>query len=283
MNYELAKSCYVCSSSFNSYVFTHTGDKGTDSKLYSEDKSMLVFVLSGAILLSDEGHSGLEVTKAGFILLPFGKEGRMTMLEDGTELLIYQFAPDELYCVRSFLSRLEGQDEEMDDEFTGALYVNDDIFSQLSVLPRLISSKKYCPHYYDLRVEEIFVYMDLFMPKKMLVHLFQPLLSCDFQFKAAVFRNYMKYDKVSELAGKIGMSTVTFNRHFLRNFGVSASNWIKERRRQKILMDIKLSELSFTELAFKYGFSSSAYFTTYCRKNWQKTPSELRYEENGCE
>ena len=281
MNDDMGRVCIACRSVFPSYIIVYDGNKGDSFRFCSEDMSALIFILEGSTGLSPScEETGQQFGKYMFFLLPMGKENTVTVTSDSTRLLLYKFKPDALYCIRHFLNGLDGSGESPESNAEGHsfLRMSDKLYRQLALLPELIGSRKYCSHYYDLKVEEMFIYLNEYYSKNVLSSFFRPLLGGDFEFKSFVFANYRKTDKVSELAEKKGMTTVTFNRHFLRTFGVSASTWLKERRKDLILRDIKLTEMSFTELAFKYGFSSSAYFTTFCKKNWHKTPSELRME-----
>ena len=50
---------------------------------------------------------------------------------------------------------------------------------------------------------------------------------------------------------------------------------------ESIINDIVLTQIPFSELSYKYSFSSPAYFTLFCKKHWGKAPNELR-KENLC-
>lgn len=276
----MGRECYVCKSLFPSFVVTYDGKAGEILRFYSEEMSMLVFILSGRISISvpyiDDGKS---VEKRGFFLSPMGEETMINILSNETKLLTYKFNSDGLYCIRHFLNQLNDPKNKFSTHNLYVLYLNDPIYEYLMSLQQLLKSKRYCSHYYDILVEEMIVYLNEFYSKKELSSLFSPILGQDSEFKSFVYANYRKINNVKELAEQKSMTMVTFNRHFVRAFGVSASNWIRERRKNEIKRDIILTNLSFTELAFKYNFSSSAYFTIFCKNNWGKTPSEIRFNQ----
>lgn len=282
MNPKMGRECYVCKSLFPSFVVTHEGKTGEVLRLYSEDMSMLVFVLYGDISLSVSSPYSYEnkiIEKRQFFLSPLGEESVITTLSDESKLLIYKFNQDAFYCVRHFLCQLGSLSNKLPTQNLGVLYLNDSLFEYLKSLTQLLKSKKYCSHYYDMMIEEIIIYLNEFYSRKELSSLFSPILGQDSDFRSFIYANYRKVNNVKELAKQKSMTTVTFNRHFIRAFGVSASNWIRERRKEEIKRDIMLTDLSFTELAFKYNFSSSAYFTIFCKNNWGKTPSEIRFNQ----
>lgn len=276
----MGRECYVCKSLFPSFVVTYDGKAGEILRFYSEEMSMLVFILSGRISISvpyiDDGKS---VEKRGFFLSPMGEETMINILSNETKLLTYKFNSDGLYCIRHFLNQLNDPKNKFSTHNLYVLYLNDPIYEYLMSLQQLLKSKRYCSHYYDILVEEMIVYLNEFYSKKELSSLFSPILGQDSEFKSFVYANYRKINNVKELAEQKSMTMVTFNRHFVRAFGVSASNWIRERRKNEIKRDIILTNLSFTELDFKYNFSSSAYFTIFCKNNWGKTPSEIRFNQ----
>ncbi len=280
MNAKMGRECYVCKSLFPSFVVTYDGKAGEILRFYSEEMSMLVFILSGRISISvpyiDDGKS---VEKRGFFLSPMGEETMINILSNETKLLTYKFNSDGLYCIRHFLNQLNDPKNKFSTHNLYVLYLNDPIYEYLMSLQQLLKSKRYCSHYYDILVEEMIIYLNEFYSKKELSSLFSPILGHDSEFKSFVYANYRKINNVKELAEQKSMTMVTFNRHFVRAFGVSASNWIRERRKNEIKRDIILTNLSFTELAFKYNFSSSAYFTIFCKNNWGKTPSEIRFNQ----
>ena len=280
MNAKMGRECYVWKSLFPSFFVTYGGKAGEILRLYSEEMSMLVFILSGRISISvpyiDDGKS---VEKRGFFLSPMGEETMINILSNETKLLTYKFNSDGLYCIRHFLNQLNDPKNKFSTHNLYVLYLNDPIYEYLMSLQQLLKSKRYCSHYYDILVEEMIIYLNEFYSKKELSSLFSPILGHDSEFKSFVYANYRKINNVKELAEQKSMTMVTFNRHFVRAFGVSASNWIRERRKNEIKRDIILTNLSFTELAFKYNFSSSAYFTIFCKNNWGKTPSEIRFNQ----
>lgn len=282
MDQKMDGECHVCKSLFPSFVDTYDGKVGEILRLYSEEMSMLVFVLSGSINLFTsfpyiKGH--MKIDKKGFFLSPMGEENGIQSLTNDTKLLIYKFNPDTFYCIRYFLNQLNAPTDKPKVQNIYVLHLNNPLHEYLISLHQLLKIKKYCSHFYDMMAEEIIIFLNEFYSKKELSALFSPILGHDSEFKSFVYANYRKVNNVKELAEQKSMTMVTFNRHFIRAFGVSAANWIRERKKEEIKRDIMLTDLSFTELAFKYNFSSSAYFTIFCKNNWGKPPSELRFNQ----
>ena len=148
----------------------------------------------------------------------------------------------------------------------------------LTDLTDMLSEKEFCVNYYQLKLEELFIYLETYYEKYELSAVFSPLLGTDIDFINDVASNYQTCKSADELATRLKMSRITFNRRFMASFGTTASKWLRNMRSNELLKMIVSSDLSFTEIAFKIGFSSSAYLTEYCRKNWGKTPTQLRID-----
>ncbi|EJX00522.1 transcriptional regulator, AraC family [gut metagenome] len=109
-----------------------------------------------------------------------------------------------------------------------------------------------------------------------LAYFFFPLLNVHSDFQDFVYANYRDIHDVKELAEKANMSLSTFTRRFKDTFNDTAQNWLTARRAESVLYDIVKTGLTFTEIAEKHEFSSSAYLTFFCKQHFGKTPATLR-------
>ena len=73
------------------------------------------------------------------------------------------------------------------------------------------------------------------------------------------------------------MSPIACKRKFRETFGISARQWLIRKKEQKLIRDILMTNISIAELAEKYKFTAN-YMTTFCRKRFGKSPTELRLE-----
>lgn len=95
-------------------------------------------------------------------------------------------------------------------------------------------------------------------------------------FKDFVFRSYKEVDVVSRFAALVRMSVRNFQRKFKSEFGCSVREWLIERRVESILWDIRGTDKRISDLASDYGFSTPSSFTSFCKRHFGHTPSELR-------
>lgn len=79
-----------------------------------------------------------------------------------------------------------------------------------------------------------------------------------------------------ELAEMCGMSYSLFRSRFLRYYGVSAAEWLRQERISRIKTDMTCrAELSIREIAQRNQFPSQSNFADFCNRQLKKNPSEL--------
>lgn len=251
------------------------GNAGEKFRFYSDNMSMFAIVMDGKIHLDKVCRGHLKIGAKGILLLPSGRETVVEIAADSTELLLCKFSPESGFMHR-FLEDLKNCTQLCGGNKCDCIYLNDFIFNEVKKLRKVQDMKKYSSYYYNLKLEELFIYLNEYYPQDSLFCFFGPLLGGNMKFRNMVYMNCESCRSVRKLAEASQMTVVTFNRHFKKSFGVSATKWLKERRDDDLLNDIRNSPTTFSELAAKYGFSSSAYLTAFCRKNYGATPSELR-------
>ena len=103
------------------------------------------------------------------------------------------------------------------------------------------------------------------------------LKGTDNDFKENVLQIYPQVETAQELIDRLNMSPSAFKRKFRETFGISARQWLIRKKEQKLIRDILMTNISIAELAEKYKFTAN-YMTTFCRKRFGKSPTELRLE-----
>jgi AraC-like DNA-binding protein/mannose-6-phosphate isomerase-like protein (cupin superfamily) len=81
---------------------------------------------------------------------------------------------------------------------------------------------------------------------------------------------------VSDVAARLGISTVWLNRLFIRETGASPGDWARARRLAESKRLLEANQLTTTEIALELGYSSGQVFATTFRKECGMTPSEYR-------
>ena len=237
--------------------------------------SVLVIVREGVLRVACARFSE-RVVCAGAIFLVC-KGSRVRLVADGNvKVVTCIFSNDLKLCSRYTMTNLF---KELDFD-----YVYD--FMTLPVIPLIEDFLKMlefclaeglgCWHFHILKREELFLYFRGCYNRKELAHFFYPIIGMDMDFKDFVLANYTKVKDVKNFAERANLSVSTFNRRFKETFHEPAYKWLLAHRSEDILKDILMTKNPFSVIADKYEFSSQAYLVSFCKKNFGKTPSELR-------
>ena len=100
-------------------------------------------------------------------------------------------------------------------------------------------------------------------------------------FKCNSFKNIveLKAKEVrtgSELAKCCHISETTFRERFQQTFGMNVAEWLREKRKKNIEEMLKHTDMLLTKVAEANDFNSLSTFSDYCKRNFGKSPSEIR-------
>lgn len=96
------------------------------------------------------------------------------------------------------------------------------------------------------------------------------------EFKERVAKNLTKTHKVSDYARMMSISPQYLNQVVKSVLGVTAKSLIQEQLTIKARRELKFSNDSIKEIAFRLGFSDPFYFSSYFKKEMGCSPSEYR-------
>lgn len=86
--------------------------------------------------------------------------------------------------------------------------------------------------------------------------------------------------RVADLPPMDHLSLSTYNKYFLQAMGMPPGEYVLKKKIEKIKELLETTNLSVTEIAYRYGFSSSQYFTTVFKRFCHVTPTEFRKKLN---
>ena len=66
--------------------------------------------------------------------------------------------------------------------------------------------------------------------------------------------------------------------HLVGTFGEPAYQWMLKKKCQDIQSDLTTTDISISEICYKYGFESLSNFSHFCRANFGKSPRAIRNE-----
>lgn len=146
---------------------------------------------------------------------------------------------------------------------------------ELRATAEALRQRLMCSHYQCAKANILFNLLRCFYTTDELARLFRPLLRADADFKERVLRTCGDAKSVKEMIVQLNMPPSTFNRRFHDAFGMSASQWLTEQKKNGILSAVVMSRQSFAEIADRYGLTPN-YLTLFCREHFGATPSQLR-------
>ena len=82
------------------------------------------------------------------------------------------------------------------------------------------------------------------------------------------------------LAREIGMSYTNLLRKVKSHSGKSINQLIRDTRLTKALEILQTEDVSITEVSYRLGFSSPAYFTTCFKKRFGYSPGDIKPKQN---
>lgn len=133
-----------------------------------------------------------------------------------------------------------------------------------------------CPTWQDLIIKEFLLLLRMNYSKYDLYAFFYMAISMDSKLLDYVYKNWRNALTVSEMANKFNMSNKAFSSRFYKLFGKTPLRWIIDEKSRIIYNEIKNTEKLFKYIAIEFNFSSESHFTNFCKKEFGKTPTEIR-------
>lgn len=242
--------------------------------------TFLVILLQGDIEIRYEIDKYFTPQLGYMFLLPKNKQ-ITTFARKATTLLLCSFTNDLKLYSRFSIQQLSHFISESTCQNPYCLKLDIRLQSFFSLLVDCLKEGLGCIYYHQIKRDELFLYLRAGYTKEELALFFYPVLGQNLEFKDFVLMNSRKIFDVKNFALQANMSQSTFNRRFKETFNETAKNWLLLRKQEFVKRDVALSNLSFSEIAEKYKFSSTSYLDTFCKKYFGKTPKEIRKEAVG--
>ena len=254
------------------------GDSNKSSVISNE----IVFIIEGRIRYRFQDLPTHEGVKGQIIFRPAGKHYSYEALTDSTVvvfrllnplLLCRRFSIEKLYGIQAIVP---GSMPEREKKRVGTLEINSRIWCFLELLIDCIADGLKCRCWFDLKITEFFSYLRVYYTKEEARNFFLSILSGDTAFSEYIRLNWHRFASVNEMADALNMSRNRFSRRFTKVFGTSPYRWMSEGRAKRAHDEIIATNKSFKQIAADNGFGSDTQFTRFIKKEFGKTPSELR-------
>ena len=242
----------------------------------------IVFIIEGRVRYRFQELPTHEGVKGQIIFRPAGEHYSYEALADSTVvifrllnplLLCRKFSIEKLYGIQAIVP---GNMPEREKKRIGTLEINSRVWCFLELLIDCIADGLRCRCWFDLKIMEFFTYLRAYYTKEEVRDFFQSILSGDTAFSEYIRLNWHRFASVNEMADALNMNRNRFSRRFVKIFGTSPYRWMSEGRAKKALDEITATNKSFKQIAADNGFGSDTQFTRFIKKEFGKTPSELR-------
>ncbi len=242
------------------------------------EDSALIFVLEGKIDISTGIHMNKEVEKGYMFFITKGEAIYGRGMSDTIMLSCKLKVPVSLcneYSIKQLTQHIPLIPGHLKEKEFAVLPIAEMLFVELDITRQAIESRLMCFHFLHIKREIFLLMLRAFYQKEELAYLFKPALSVDFDFKDQVLRSYTSGHNAQELADLLGLPISTFNRKFKKAFGITSGQWLTLKRKENILKDLLMTDLSPKEIAVKYNLTPN-YLINFCKEHFGNTPIELR-------
>ena len=276
---EEHKTCYNYTVPEES-VFKYFELEKDSPPVFSEmNRSMLCFVGKGTIVIKFGRHNTVEIGERRFFFVPPCVNFYGWQLTSA-QLLTCAFTGIPKFCnIYTFDNLTHEMQESVSKEnrlFT--LPICDRLHEFFCLLTECMQDGILCMHYHQLKLQELFLLLRAYYSKEDLVKMFMPVLGVDNEFRSFVLQHYRKFADIKQFSELANMSPSTFQRKFKQTFRKPFNEWLLERKSELIIRELKTSTKAINEIADEFGFSSVQYFSNFCKRQFGKNPTELRFD-----
>lgn len=148
----------------------------------------------------------------------------------------------------------------------------------LATIYRYYNDGLKCSDMMEAKLKEVFFVLSGYYKPEVLGELLAPLLRKEVDFKEFVMMNHYRAKSVQELAELRGMDLRKFNKLFKETFNVPPYTWMLEQKADLIEERLSDPTVPFKDIMDEFRFSSPSHFTVFCRRQFNRTPSQHRKE-----
>lgn len=240
--------------------------------------TMLVFVVKGKIHITLNTHYLKEMGRDTFTIIPANNNYSIKAMEQ-SEIVCCNLGRSIDFEKCFFFSILKPLCVNKAYEFN-SLPSNQLINRLIDTILLYLNDELYCKSFHLLKRDELLILLRVCYSSEQLAQLFYPLLNSDLEFEFSILRNYRKVNNVKELASICNYSLSTFKRRFSKHFAQPPHQWMLQKKAKEIYNEVRLTNKSYKEISFQYDFSSQTDFNRFIKKQFGKTPSEIRMHSN---
>ena len=242
------------------------------------DYSLIVFVLEGKVRVSTGIYLQATVEGGQMFVIHKGDNGFMRCLDDAV-VMVCGFNSSMALCNglslnKTSISNILPPPHRLEVGLP-CLKIQDMLMVELDLMRREVESGLFGHRFMEFKRYVILSLLRTLYNKEELFYMSRWVQSDDFDFREEVFRYYTCELNAQELCSLMNMSTATFNRKFKKAFGMPVGEWLNNKRKVNVLMDLKTTDLTINEIAAKYNLTPN-YLTNFCKNHLGDVPTNIR-------
>ena len=247
---------------------------GEVSKDHSKSAHELLFVMGGCIEVKYDDLAKVLVNTMELVFLPKSCLYHIKVIQEA-HLMVFTFDNDVNYLSRYLFQNLYKQKLEMEYNFM-PFPVRGLMGDFLKLLSAYFKDGLNSRYLHGVKQDELFVLFKEYYTNKELSQLFHPIIGGNLKFKNKVWDNYLEAKTTEHLAELCGYSLPDFRKCFKENFHEPIYHWMQQQKAKCIRNEMLTSDDALWVIAERYGFSSAAHFTVFCKKHFDMVPTELK-------
>lgn len=240
-------------------------------------KNGIVFMTKGKAQFILREHSEKILHEGEFVFIPMGgvvhytvlEESRITIIRPNGQLTLCEGCRIEELYLRSVSGR----------EYSYEIYaleISSPLWHFLDGLDETVRDGLLCRNYFDTKVKEMFILFKAYYSREQLRNFFSLILTPDTIFSEHIKANYHKYATAKELAGVMNMTPKLFSKKFVEIFGELPTNWMRKEKAKCVYHELYAGKQPIVLIVDKYNFSSQSHLNKFCKREFGKTPREIR-------
>ena len=235
----------------------------------------IIFLLYGIMTISSKGQK-IEMTTRQMIFISRNENFKIEAITD-CQLIVAEFdkviSPQTKFHMSKLVKMKTGHNFRL-----RPLPIKSALVGFVYCMQSYLDQGIDCLPLRELKLKELFWLLRFYYSDKELVNFFYNFLGAKKEegIRLVVMDSWRKTRNVADLAKLCSMSASTFRRHFLREFGEPIGAWLTRNLNEEIEHRLSECDSSINQIAEDLNFSSAAHFSTYCRRCFGSSPSELR-------
>ena len=245
----------------------------------------VLFILEGGIELFCKDEPKYQAAKGKMLFLVAGSQCSYKSLKKTTIVFFRIQAPINL-CRDLSLEDLYVKEKRRrkkvykpEHNNFGELDMNAQIRQLVDNISQSLEHGLTCHYWLEIKVKEFFLLLRIYYSKESIYEFLYPILSNDIAFSEQIRLHWKKFQTAAELAAFLNLTIKKFTMQFTAVFGQTPYQWMLQERARIVLFEVKSTGKLFKEIAVENGFSSESSFTRFCRKEFNKTPTQIRLDK----